>query len=699
MRGNDGARPTPAFRRGGVKLQDLVAVAAAAGWLVLFAVRARHRAGAWEFPLDDAYIYQQFARNLARGYWFQYQAGQGYTPGSTSILFPFLLVPGYLAGLSAQGMIGYTWLLEGVCLAVAAALAWRVADALEGPVAGWLALGLVLATGSFVAGVFSGMEIGLFTAMILGTAWLVIRDAQGLYRPGSPTSRRLWLLSALLGLGRPEGILVTASVTAAVLARDGRRSRRSAWFLWPAAALPFVLQGLYNVLEVGHFAPNTAQLKSVLAYPRQSFLHAFREILVHFGLFWKALLMTVNVPQLLPLGILTAGLALGWLGVRARLELRERRAFPALFLTATLLSGVAAGCVAVVPGNYYRYYHPTFALMSLLAAVALAAVWRHVWAGATGRQQRWSARAAVAVLLVVGVGQLEAWSGLVAKGCAEIRGQQHAMADWIATHTPPDAGILLNDVGAITYYTQRPIFDYLGLVTNHQAEVFLEGSGALFERLERIPVAERPAYLAVFPEWLRLPWIIGPELYRTEVSPPLVSVQYARASVYVADWSLLRSGEAPRQLPRGASLVDRLDVADLDSEHAHAYGIVVPPAARGLKFTTGLVRIPGPDGSIALDGGREILLKEHFTVCVPTAGDIGVTARIEADAPTTVSLRLNGRRPVSLEVSAAVRDVSVDLGTAAHRAECLEVTVAADPDRPYRVYHYWFWTLPAEQLP
>jgi hypothetical protein len=40
-----------------------------------------------------------------------------------------------------------------------------------------------------------------------------------------------------------------------------------------------------------------------------------------------------------------------------------------------------------------------------------------------------------------------------------------ALGQWVVGHTPPDALLALNDIGAITYVSERPVVDLAGLIT------------------------------------------------------------------------------------------------------------------------------------------------------------------------------------------------------------------------------------------
>ena len=55
--------------------------------------------GVFPIPLDDTYIYFGFARSTALGHPFEWIPGNGYSSGSTSMLYPLLLAPGWALGL------------------------------------------------------------------------------------------------------------------------------------------------------------------------------------------------------------------------------------------------------------------------------------------------------------------------------------------------------------------------------------------------------------------------------------------------------------------------------------------------------------------------------------------------------------------------------------------------------------------------
>jgi hypothetical protein len=56
-------------------------------------------------------------------------------------------------------------------------------------------------------------------------------------------------------------------------------------------------------------------------------------------------------------------------------------------------------------------------------------------------------------------------ASLYAWNVDNINQMQVALGRWAVEHTPSDAVLALNDIGAITYISERPVVDLAGLVT------------------------------------------------------------------------------------------------------------------------------------------------------------------------------------------------------------------------------------------
>jgi hypothetical protein len=86
-----------------------------------------------------------------------------------------------------------------------------------------------------------------------------------------------------------------------------------------------------------------------------------------------------------------------------------------------------------------------------------------------------------------------------ARNVEEINRMHIALGHWLVGHTPPDALVALNDIGAIAYISGRPVVDLAGLVTPEVVPL-LRGP----DRDARLAdfLAERDVqYVVIFPNW------------------------------------------------------------------------------------------------------------------------------------------------------------------------------------------------------
>jgi hypothetical protein len=128
--------------------------------------------GEWSAPLDDVFIHFDYARSTARGYPFQWSPGNGYSSGNTSVLYPFALALGYLAGFRAQALVVWAALVACISIFVVLLVAARLFASLS-PWAKYLAPPSMFAVGALGWSLFSGMEVAFY----LGLWALALRAA------------------------------------------------------------------------------------------------------------------------------------------------------------------------------------------------------------------------------------------------------------------------------------------------------------------------------------------------------------------------------------------------------------------------------------------------------------------------------------------------------------------------------------------
>jgi hypothetical protein len=649
------------------------------------------RAGELVPPLDDAYIHVQAARSLGQGHLLEYQPGMGPSRGTTSLLYPLLLSP-WTRLPSPAAPVWAAWGLGVLFLAGAAWGADRWAVRVAGPPAGWAAGLLVLASGHFVWGAFSGMEIALYACLLTVSAWAAVRlrDAAD---PG--TGRRRWALLGILlfflGLARPEGILLGGLIAAGTAlsrspAAPGRGRR---WLLlgFPLAACALTV-GL-NLAAIGSVGSDSLAAKAFWNEPRPDVrldaLRARPAIFLRLG----ALLFSDFGSRVFggPSPWILRGLLAAGAGAAAVFAVAGKGDGAVRLLVALVVAGLLGG---LVPGDYAAHYHRYQMPYLPLAVMLVVAGWVRLLP-----RRRWARRGvflAVGVLLLPGL----AWTvNRLPRNAADIHDHQVTMGRWIDGHLPPNARVALNDAGAIAYYGHRPVIDLVGLVTDGAGPAFRAGQGAVFEWLESLPPAARPTHFAVFPAWfpyLERTHLLGAKLLQLTLANNTISGGDVKC-VYAADWSRVRSEDPP--VVRGPlitgwgfQVMDALDVGDLADQTAHGYAAFDTWRDILREFA-----VDGNPGTVLIDGGRLPTQGERFLMACFPGEPAALVMRTEAYAGFTLRVSVNGRDLGTWEVprrelvwTEPLFEIPGDVLT----GDAAAVTLTqVDAKRPYPSYQYW----------
>src|SRR5687768_8676321 len=216
--------------------------------------------GGWGFPLDDSWIHQTYARNLALNGEWAFPAGVP-SAASTSPLYTVLLAVGHALRID---VFWWTHTLGAVTLALTAAVAARMGDRIASGwrYTGWLSGLAVLATWHLVWAAASGMETLLFSALVLvlmALAWREL-DTQGTPRAALWRGAIFGVISALTVSTRPEGLLLAGLLGLAVLASQAdRRGTALAWAVGAAVGFGLFIMPylLLNLRLAGGLLPNT----------------------------------------------------------------------------------------------------------------------------------------------------------------------------------------------------------------------------------------------------------------------------------------------------------------------------------------------------------------------------------------------------------------------------------------------------------
>ena len=395
------------------------------------------------YALDDAYIHMAVAKTLAsHGIW-------GCTPfhfssSSSSLLWTSVLGFAY----RVFGVHDSIPLVLNVALAIGTLLVAHVSLARFGAPALLRAaalLGIVLAF-PLAGMVLMGMEHILHLLLTIGFAALgvlTLTSAEETPRLRRRRTLALCIVGALLGASRYEGLFLIGLVCLAFLLR---RQPLRAISVGAASVLPVAAFGAISVAKGSYFLPNPLMVKAV---DEASMISAL------FKPFGNEDLVFLKNDHAMPIL-----LVLAVIGTFAHWRTRGDAWRPPLLFSLLLAAMILVHGHFVFSPLYWAYRYDAYlvAFGIFAAAMALAPL------PTPSALPRGALPALLVASLVPVVGDLR--EGIVP--VAEIEGirgtydEQYQSAQLIRSYYP-GAAVIVNDLGAVTYYTQARILDLVGL--------------------------------------------------------------------------------------------------------------------------------------------------------------------------------------------------------------------------------------------
>jgi hypothetical protein len=431
------------------------------------------------FPLDDSWIHQAYARNLAnRGEW-SLVAGEP-SGGATSPMWVVLLAIGHLLRLDP---IVWATVLGWLTLWGIGLLGANLFRALAPQKSSWSiwAGALLIFEWHLVWAALSGMETALFAAVCLAAFLLVLRSHQ--------REARFWIAAgALVGFAvtlRPEGITLLGPLAIAAYLASGKLQSKVSRVLQLFAGflLLFIPYLLFNRSLSGEWWPNTlyakqAEYASYLATP------LWQRISEQ----WGAALVGVGL-ILLP----------GFIYFIYR-SMQRRNWLPVLGAVWALGLPVLFAVRLAVVYQHARYAIPAMPIYFLIGLAGMAELARpsgsELWARTISRA--WIASVAVIAVAFYAIGAKSAY----AQDVGYIESELVAAAKWVNENTPAGALIATHDIGALGYFAQRPLLDLAGLISP-EVIPFIRDESRLAAYLDE----KGAEYLVTFPSWY--PELVG----------------------------------------------------------------------------------------------------------------------------------------------------------------------------------------------
>ncbi len=418
------------------------------------------------FPLDDSWIHQTYARNLALNAEWAFRPGVP-SAGSTSPLWTFLLAPGFWLPFPPYL---WTYALGALILfALALLCEWSVRRLVESyrPRVPWAGLFIALEW-HFGWAALSGMET-LLHGLILALALAALMSG----------SRRYLALGLLTGVSvwvRPDGLTLLAPALLTILfVEETLREKGSALTRFVIGfGLLFSFYLLFNLAVARAPMPNTF-------YAKQA---EYAEIMRS----TPAWMILRNVLLQLLVG---AGFALlpgvfGW-GIKSA---REKQ-WASLFALVWCLGYFALYAARLPMYQHGRYIMPAMPIFFLLGLLAFF----RFDAGKMFKRYHWMAQLAWRALLVLlTVAFVFLGADSYARDVAVIESEMVVSAKWAAENLPPQAALAAHDIGALGYFDNHPLIDLAGLVTPDVIP-FIRDETRLAQYLDE----QGADYLIVFP--------------------------------------------------------------------------------------------------------------------------------------------------------------------------------------------------------
>ncbi len=608
----------------------------------------------------DLLVVCQYAKAMAEGHAFQYNAGDLPSSGATSLLHTTVLAGAHAIGFRGEGLVAFAIAWGAALFVLSVLVARRIGEQLAGEREGALAGAMVVMGGPVVWGFLYGSDTGLFMFLVLLLFDRIVTE----WSTSAP--RGVALTGSLLALARPEGLPIAMITAIAWTMTPGRRSLgRSRFLVWIPVGVGIGVLGLYRGVTGTWLGSSFADKSLVANYGFADALALSTEY-------------AVDVLRGLLLGFYPSqspvGLARGWaslffpplgllLVLMAFLRPKPQHRVP-LTLWALVLVIVSA---LVTPNmflgvHFNRYLLWAIPSLLVLVAVGLGKGAQLLAPGDAGAETKLFNLAA-GLFLVLGFLSTVRFGILYGEMAGEIQGRDVAAATWISSHLPPGTSIA-NVATSVEYLTGHRNVNLHGVTSPaFFGTRSAEREAGFVEALGRLPERERPEYL--------LTSVSVQEGYPTlrEVvrEPPLFHGPSLGDDLllYRMRYDLVGTNQhffLPETRAAVAALheVDRLNVCDARDEAAHQYAFRSELAGVPLWGTARIASyVLGGREERVIDAGRAILGEESFFVDDEPGRDMLIVLRT-APAIDAITRRASGTRAIGIGLPEAQVSVGVD---------------------------------------
>lgn len=443
-----------------------------------------------EFPMDDAYIHLVYAQNLAESGKLMFNSSDETGVGTSSILWVLLLASGYKLGVSmhllAKFMGGLSLVFVGMGVLLLLRCCWQPLPALISSL-------FIVLSGNMVWFALNGMETVLFLSLGLWALFSYKKERWGW----------LGLLLGLLILTRPEGILLALIIGGMEIWRR-RELHRGILFTTLVVALICGPWFGYLILRTGHILPTSALGKSISTQVGIRQVFEKNESLAVYGQIPNLIYPGIWLVYILEFVLGGMSLPSPHIPVGDYLNLGDYTysiwAFFALVSVVTPLSWACTRCVGkpnkiknwviddehrpmiifatwvILHNMLYMIVLPSPGTASRYGALNHIALWIALTIGLFSfiKSCRNFSLLAVGLFIIAGANTIF-WNSVYDANLEHMHKVRIEAAKYVKDNLTPSESCAAFDIGAMRYFSQRPIVDLGGLLDPIYIQHFQDG--------------------------------------------------------------------------------------------------------------------------------------------------------------------------------------------------------------------------------
>jgi hypothetical protein len=419
------------------------------------------------FPLDDAWIHQTYARNLAATGKWVFLPGQ-VSGGSTSPLWTITLSMGYLLHIPFKIWTFGSGLLMLWGCGFLAEIIIRNQVVNYHPKFPWIG-SLMIFEWHLTWAAVSGMETLMFTFLVMWILQSLLTEKPGFLGIGLFIGGIIWL--------RPDGILLLFPACLVAIINNSPNKQRSINLgkIIIGFGILFLSYLVFSHAVSGNPWPTTF-------YAKQAEYASLMNLSIFYR-FWR-----ISTQLLIGVGcVLLPGFIL------AVVQAIRNRKWGILAITFWILGEIGLYAMRLpVTYQHGRYVIPCMYVFFIISCIGLVEDFQKVrQAGRWFLSITWKLSIGIILIAFWGYGAL-----IYSKDVAFIESEMVATSNWIAKNIPSESLIAAHDIGALGYFGDHEIIDLAGLITPELIPILRDET-----RLREYLQVHKVDYLMVFPDW------------------------------------------------------------------------------------------------------------------------------------------------------------------------------------------------------